>query len=66
MKNPLKNDSVFNRFQATKDRSPRFRGIVILLLLLISCFLFYSLYRNNGSKETQSEMATKAPLNLKK
>ena len=40
MRNPLKSDG-FNRFEATKDRSPRFRAFVILLLLLVSSFLVY-------------------------
>ena len=40
MKNPLKSDT-FNRFDATKDRSPRFRAFVIFLLVLVSCFLVY-------------------------
>ena len=40
MKNPLKNET-FNRFDATKDRSPRFRAFVIILLLGVTCFLIY-------------------------
>jgi hypothetical protein len=43
MKNPLRSDGFFNRYQATKDRSPRFRAFVILLLLVFSCILIYGL-----------------------
>jgi hypothetical protein len=47
MKNPLRSEN-FNRYQATKDRSPRFRAVVILLLLLFSCILIYSLAFNKS------------------
>ena len=40
MKNPLKS-ATFDRFDATKDRSPRFRAFVIFILLLVSFFLVY-------------------------
>jgi len=40
MKNALKSE-IFNRFDSTKDRSPRFRAFVIILLLVVSCFLVY-------------------------
>jgi len=56
MKNLLKNDSVFNRFQATKDRSPRFRAFVIFLLMLISFFLVYVFTFKNNTSETSKEV----------
>ena len=40
MNNPLTNDK-FNRFEATRGRSPRFRAFVIFLLLLVSVFIVY-------------------------
>ena len=38
--NPFKSET-FNKFEATKDRSPRFRAFVIFLLLLVSGFLMF-------------------------
>jgi len=57
MKNPLKSDT-FNRFDATKDRSPRFRAFVIILLLAVSCFLVYvSAFRKDTTEFTKGSIS---------
>ena len=43
MKNLLKEDRFFNRYAATKERSPRFRAFVILVLLIFSTILIWGL-----------------------
>ena len=54
MKNPLKSET-FNRFDATKDRSTRFRAFVIILLLAVSCFLVYvGAFRKDTSEFSKS------------
>ena len=65
MKNVLKSDS-FNRYEATKDRSPRFRAFVVILLLLVGCILLYTLSHTKNDKEDETEMATKPSLNVSK
>lgn len=65
MKNPLKSDS-FNRYEATKDRSPLFRAFVVLLLLIVGCILLYTLSQTKSNKEETGEMATKPSLNVSK
>jgi hypothetical protein len=39
MRDPFKKDNFFNRFMATKERSPMFRFFVIFLVLMISVFM---------------------------
>jgi hypothetical protein len=46
MKNLLKEDNFFNRYAATKERSPRFRAVVILLLLFFSFIIVKGLMHN--------------------
>jgi H+/Cl- antiporter ClcA len=55
MKNPFKSEA-FNRFYATKDRSPQFRAFVIFLLLLICCFLVYVFTFKNTTVEASKEV----------
>jgi len=47
MKNLLKEDSFFDRYAATKERSPHFRAVVILLLLFFSFIIIKGLIINN-------------------
>ena len=49
MRNPLSSD-VFNRFEATKERSPLFRLFIILMILIVTSFLAYMI----GSKKDNS------------
>ena len=54
LKNPLKNET-FNRFDATKGRSPRFRAFVIILLLAVTCFLLYvSAFKKDATEISKS------------
>jgi hypothetical protein len=46
MKNLLKEDNFFNRYAATKGRSPHFRAVVILLLLFFSFIIIKGLMSN--------------------
>ena len=55
MRNPLKSEA-FNRYQATRNRSPRFRAFVIFLLLLISCFLVDVFTFKNSPVEANKEV----------
>ena len=50
MKNLLKSE-MFNRFEATKDRSPRFRAFVIFLVLLIGGLLLYAITFKRSTTE---------------
>ena len=54
MNNPLKHNR-FNQYQATKDRSPRFRIFVIVLLLLTSSIIIYALKEKKNSHPDSPE-----------
>ena len=61
MKNLLKEDHFFNRYAATKERSPRFRAIVILLLLVFSFILIKGLmYNKINSPISKDDVPPKA------
>ena len=57
MNNPLKSET-FNRFDATKDRSPRFRAFVIFLLFAVSCFLVYVTAFKGDKTEISKDVVT--------
>ncbi len=58
MKNFLTSDE-FNRYDATKDRSPRFRAVVIFLLLLFSSVLIYILIVRTDASEAANQALPK-------
>ena len=62
MRNPLRSEG-FNRFEATKDRSPRFRAFVILLLLLVSSFLVYVIAFKKPKTELTKSVIPSQPYN---
>jgi hypothetical protein len=55
MKNPLQSPK-FNRHSATKDRSPGFRAVVILLVLFFSFLIIYAMARRNGIYEQNNDI----------
>ena len=61
--NNLLKSETFNRFEATKDRSPRFRAFVIFLLIAVSSFLVYATaFKGDATEISKSVVPGVSPI----